>query len=197
MQESTFQPAQGRARFGRRTRISAAALLVAATAGVALVATVFAGGATAQATATAMENIDNARVGIAYSGSDSPDASWTNLGTLGSLTPGDAYVVLANVQLKSNATVPAAAVCGLSITNEPTDYQTATFTPGSGSDYATLSFEGATLLRGVGFSPVSGSASLLCHVTGPGTSKLVLAHEARIVDIPVDSATSNLHTYGS
>jgi hypothetical protein len=186
---------RGRARF--RPGILAALLLLL-TVGVTLfAATTLAGNAHALTQVTALENINNLKVPIGYSASDTPDSSWTSLGSLTAFAPGGAYVVLAKLSLRSTASSPAGVSCALVTTNEPGDQEDASLAPTKGSTLANLSFQGLTVLKGVpGGYPVGGSASLTCHVTGPGADKQVIATGARILAIPVDNATSNLRTFG-
>jgi hypothetical protein len=199
--EPTQAAARERRRWARpRTRLAVAALGLVAAAGISVLAAgVLASRAGALSPQVAMENISTVTSPLAYQPSGSSPSSWTSLGTL-SLTPGGSYVVLATIGLRvsSTDTGPVGAECALSATNEPVDLGEADLNLTKGTEVANISLEGLTNEIGSFSAPEAGSATIACHEVGnPGTpAGLVLAHDARIIVIPVDGVTSNLGTYG-
>jgi hypothetical protein len=167
---------------------AAAVLAVAAIVAAVLGAGVFTSKASALGSIAAYENINDLNVPIAYSASTDPN-TWTSLGSV-PIGP-TAYVLVASVGLRDTlAGAPSAVECVLNAPNEPNDLGVASWQGVKGSNQGQLSFEGVTTLP---YTPDS-AASLHCHTIGLQSSGLIIAHDARIVAIPVDSSNNNLKT---
>ena len=145
-------------------------------------------------TVSAVENIGSSNVTLGYS-ADSPDSTWTTLGTI-SLVPGASYALSATVGLKDVAAgVAATGECALSAPNEPFDLEDASLVGAKGTYSGNLALEGLTQLISAQGASISGSASLLCRVTSPGAVGTVVANDARLIAIPVDTVVNNLRTF--
>jgi hypothetical protein len=160
--------------------------LVAALAGGYLTSS--AGALTAIAT---VENVSTAQVPIKYSASTSPDSTFTTVDSV-SLASGVSYVIFAKVGLRNaSGGSPLSLECYLQAPNEPADIDTAAFPGTKGSTLDTLSF------MAVSQGTSAGTASLSCRVTNSAFDGAVIAHHARIIAIPVDAVSNNLHTLPS
>jgi hypothetical protein len=170
------------------TLLALVSLLSASAAATLGGAGLFTENASALASVSALENINNASVPISFSPSSTPDGSWTSVGTVAlASTP---YVLFASVGFRDTLVgVPASVECALTAPNEPEDLGVASFQGVRGSNQGQLSFTGVTTFPYTSDS----AASLRCHTIGAG-SGLIIAHDARIVAMPVDSANSNLKT---
>jgi hypothetical protein len=168
--------------------VAALVIVFAVIGAAALGAGVFTGNASALGLVAAYENINDSNVPIAYSASTDPSA-WTSLGSV-PIGP-TADVLVASVGLRDTlAGTPSAVECVLSAPNEPDDLGVASWQGTKGSNQGQLSFEGVTTLP----YPPGSAASLHCHTIGAQSSGLIIAHDARIVAIPVDATNNNLKT---
>jgi hypothetical protein len=164
----------------RRTRWVAVSLVAVVTACVSLLA----GGAEALTSVTATENVST---GIAI------DAAPTSLGSV-SLSAGGSYVVLAKVNLRSSALAPVSVECSLTAPGDENDSENASFSTAKGTAIHNLSFLGVSSQYFHGNPSALGNASLSCRATSAAASLKVIAHDARIVAIPVDAVRNNLGT---
>jgi hypothetical protein len=143
-----------------------------------------AAGAEALTSVTVMENVST---DIAI------NATPTSLGSV-SLTAGNAYVVFAKVNLRSTASVPVSIECSLSAPGDANDFENASFGTGKGERIQNLSFLGVSSQYSQGKPAALGNASLTCQATSSGAASQVVAHDARIITIPVDGVRNNLGT---
>jgi hypothetical protein len=164
--------------------LTIAAALAATVTAAALAAGYLTGAAHGLTAIAAVENINATQVPIGASATDSPDATYTTLGSV-SLTGGASYVVLANVGLRNTAGAPVTVECSLQAPNEPRDYDSATFSGTRGGALTNLSF--MDVAQGLS----AGTALLSCRATIPN---VVIAHDTRIIAIPVDAVSNNMHT---
>lgn len=181
-------------RSARRHPLLAMICVVAVAALTAGLAGYLSGPAHGISSVAAVENINSADVPIGYS-ADTADSTWTNLGSI-ALTPGGSYAVSASVGLRDvDPGLAATGECVLSAPNEPFDLEDASLLGTKGSYTGNLALEGLTQLVSAQGASISGSVSLLCRVTSPGAAAGVVASDARVIAIPVDTVVNNLKTF--
>jgi hypothetical protein len=174
------EPNRGKKRSSQRAHWAAVAAVVVAAVGITLLV----GKASALTSVAATENV-NTNIPIR--------STPTSLGSV-SLAAGNSYVILAKLNLRSNASMPVSIECSLSAPGDEADFENASFGTIKGTSIHSLSFLAVSSQFFQGRASAIGNAGLSCQATSSAGDSIVIAHDARIVSIPVDTVSNNLAT---